>query len=112
MVSSGSFSSGISVKFAAICGGLSNSELFIQTHADVLAIPIVKPDEGESVLLGSSMLGAAAFYEEPLDQILSRFQGGGRTFHPREEVREFHEKKYQVFSAIGVDQMKYKQIMM
>ncbi len=43
-----------------ICGGLSKSALFVQTHADVLGIPVVLPDQTESVLLGAAMLGAAA----------------------------------------------------
>ena len=32
----------------------------IQTHCDVLGIPVVRPAETESVLLGAAMLGAAA----------------------------------------------------
>lgn len=43
-----------------ICGGLSKNQLFVQTHADVCSVPVLVPTEPESVLVGASMLGAAA----------------------------------------------------
>lgn len=43
-----------------ICGGLSKNSLFVQTHADVCAMPVLVPTEVESVLIGASMLGATA----------------------------------------------------
>jgi ribulose kinase len=51
---------GQAIRVATICGGLSKSELFVQTHCDVLGIPVVRPEQTESVLLGAAMLGAAA----------------------------------------------------
>ena len=39
---------------------LNWSQLFVQTHADVLGLSLVLPNESESVLLGAAMLGAAA----------------------------------------------------
>ena len=51
---------GYSIKVASICGGLAQSQLFIQTNSDVLQLKIVKPHQVESVLLGAAMLGAAA----------------------------------------------------
>ena len=51
---------GYTIKVGAICGGLAKSELFIQTHSDILQMKIVKPHQTESVLLGAAMLGAAA----------------------------------------------------
>lgn len=35
-------------------------QLFVQTHADVLGLSLILPNETESVLLGAAMLGAAA----------------------------------------------------
>ena len=51
--------SGFSV--VTMCGGLSKSDLFVQTVADVLELPVVKPMASQSaVVLGAAMLGAAA----------------------------------------------------
>ena len=49
-----------------ICGGLSKNEVFLQTHANVLGLPVLVPDEAESVLLGSAMLAASVsdFYPD------------------------------------------------
>lgn len=43
-----------------ICGGLNKNPLFTQTQANVGNLPVVCPEEPESVLLGSAMLGACA----------------------------------------------------
>lgn len=43
-----------------ICGGLSKNEVFVQTQADALGIPIGLPETKEAVLLGSAMMGACA----------------------------------------------------
>lgn len=43
-----------------LCGGLSKNSIFVQTHADVLGLPVLLPSEPESVLLGAAMLGAVA----------------------------------------------------
>ena len=56
------FRNGHNIRVGTICGGLARSELFIQTHSDILQIKIVKPHQTESVLLGAAMLGAAAAY--------------------------------------------------
>lgn len=53
-------SAGHTVDTLLICGGLSKNQLFIQTQADVLGLPVLVPTEKESVLLGSAILGACA----------------------------------------------------
>ena len=55
---------GYAIKVATICGGLSKSEVFVQTNSDVLQIEIIKPHQMESVLLGAAMLGAAAAHSD------------------------------------------------
>ena len=54
------FRKGYTINVATICGGLAQSDLFIQTNSDVLQLNIVRPHQVESVLLGAAMLGAAA----------------------------------------------------
>merc|ERR1711860_301629 len=43
---------GHTVNVTCVCGGLAKSSLFIQIHADVLGIPVIRPSEEEAVLLG------------------------------------------------------------
>lgn len=47
-----------------ICGGLSKNEMFLQTHANAIGLPVLIPEEVESVLLGAAQLAApvAGFY--------------------------------------------------
>ena len=44
-----------------MCGGLSKNATFVQTHADVLKLPVVLPEVTESVLLGAAILAASAY---------------------------------------------------
>ena len=51
---------GSEVSCLLLCGGLVQSDLFVTTLADAVQIPIIIPEQKESVLLGSAMLGASA----------------------------------------------------
>lgn len=61
-------------KFSAVlmCGGLSKNEVFIQTHADVLEMPIGLPHTTEAVLLGGAILGACAAHLYPTLEVCSK----------------------------------------
>lgn len=45
------------IKSTLICGGLSKNPIFTAAQADVCNLPVICPDEIESVLLGSAILG-------------------------------------------------------
>ncbi len=98
---------------AVICGGLSQSDLFVQTQADVLGVSVIRPEERESVLLGASMLGASAtsLDNNALESACVQMAGDGIEFQPNEELKKFHENKYAVFRAMQEDQIKYRSIM-
>ena len=96
---------------STICGGLSQSHLFVQTNADILQMKVIRPNESDSVLLGAAMLGASADKDVSLENIVDKFAGEGHAFRPNPKVRGFHERKYKVFLAMGEDQRKYKDIM-
>lgn len=56
---------GHTIKSIILCGGLSKNEIFVRTHSNALAAyKVLIPEEVESTLLGSAMLGAsvAGFY--------------------------------------------------
>lgn len=66
-----------------VCGGLSKNKLFVQTHADVLGLPVLLPKNSESVLLGSAMLGAVASgYYSSLKEAVERMAGSAHVFLP------------------------------
>ena len=96
----------------AICGGLSKSDLFIQTNADVLDLPVIKPEESESVLLGSAILASGAANPKlSMEDLMKRMQGTGKVYQPNKQLKEFHEKKYVVFQDMLNSQLKYRNIM-
>eukprot|EP00095_Tigriopus_kingsejongensis_P010288 maker-scaffold474_size162001-snap-gene-0.35 protein:Tk10288 transcript:maker-scaffold474_size162001-snap-gene-0.35-mRNA-1 annotation:"fggy carbohydrate kinase domain-containing" len=108
------------INVVTVCGGLSKSELFVQTQADVLGLPVIQPQEKESVLLGSAMLGAAAACQDTtessgaldnLTPVVNEMMCDGKIFSPNLNVRKFHERKYRIFRLMGEDQLKYTSLM-
>ncbi len=77
----------------------------------MLGIPVVMPDEMETVLLGSAMLGAAAASEGDLLGILQEMGGDGKVCRPNSAMKDYHDRKYKVFRMMGEDQIKYRRIM-
>ncbi|XP_044271112.1 FGGY carbohydrate kinase domain-containing protein [Tribolium madens] len=104
--------SGHSIKSILICGGLSKNLLFTQTQADVVNLPVVCPEEIESVLLGSAILGAcAAKYFPDMSTAIKSMGGNGKVVSPNSSVTDYHNKKYKVFLAMYEHQVQYKTIM-
>ena len=103
----------LNVKAASICGGFAQSDFFVQTYADALRIPVVKPRDAElCVSLGAAALGmAAASAGKPLIEVLGSIVADGKVFYPRRSNEEFHEKKYSVFRSMAEDQIKYRKLM-
>lgn len=96
-----------------ICGGLTKNSLFIQTQADVVNLPVVCPEEVESVLLGSAILGAcAANHFDSMESAIKSMGGRGTVVKPNKEITEFHNKKYKVFLKMLDDQLAYRKMMM
>ena len=95
-----------------ICGGLSKNPLFIEAHAEACDLPILVPGEAETVLVGSAILGAYAAKVYPTLEIASKEMGSkSQVIWPRDENREFHQRKYKVFRQLLDDQLKYQNIM-
>ena len=98
----------------AICGGLAKSQLFIQTHADVLDLRVIQPMEPESVLLGSAILASAAAKAETgnsLKDALKAMQGSYHVFQPNPSTKSYHQKKYAVFNELIQSQLKCRELM-
>lgn len=73
------------VRFSSIlmCGGLSKNEIFVQTHADVLNLPVLLPKNSESVLLGAAMLASVASgHYQTVDAAIRAMAGPADVFLP------------------------------
>ncbi|KAJ8955171.1 hypothetical protein NQ318_009065 [Aromia moschata] len=100
------------IKSTLICGGLSKNPIFTEAQADVCNLPVVCPDEVESVLLGAAILGAcAAKHFDDIATAIQSMGGKGRVVRPNEEVVKFHDKKYAVFLKMYEHQLEYRSIM-
>jgi FGGY-family pentulose kinase len=101
-----------SIRSLLICGGLSKNLLFTQTQADVVNLPVICPDEVESVLLGSAILGASAAKHFPdVTTAIKSMGGQGKVVNPDPAVVDYHNKKYKVFLKMYDHQIQYKNIM-
>lgn len=73
---------------------------------------MVCPDEIESVLLGSAILGACAAGHFPsMTDAIQSMGGQGKVVIPDKHIVEYHNKKYKVFLKMYEDQEQYKRIM-
>ncbi|XP_071528208.1 FGGY carbohydrate kinase domain-containing protein isoform X2 [Panulirus ornatus] len=104
--------SGHTISSVLMCGGLSNSSIFIHTHADALGVPVLIPQVKQSVLLGASMLAAAASGDYPdLSAAAVAMGGEAHTYKPQKDMKRYHDKKYAVFKKMQNDQKDYRHIM-
>ncbi|HEX6239860.1 MAG TPA: FGGY-family carbohydrate kinase [Polyangiales bacterium] len=95
------------------CGGDVKNPLFVRTHADVTGCRVALPEEPEAVLLGASMLGAAASGAVPdLQTAMVQMNRVARVVEPgAPEVRGFHQRKHAVFQRMHADQLAYRALM-
>ncbi|KAJ2952893.1 hypothetical protein O0L34_g7256 [Tuta absoluta] len=99
-------------KSLLICGGITKDPLFVQIQADSVGLPILKPHEQESVLLGSAILGACASqYFTNIQDAIQNMGGMAEVIRPNLNIKSFHDKKYRVFLRMFQDQLKYRTIM-
>lgn len=99
-------------KSLLICGGLSKDPLFVQIQADCVGLPMLKPHEKDSVLVGAAILGACASqYFNSVQDAISNMGGDADVIQPNVAIKEYHDKKYQVFTRMFQDQLRYRTIM-
>lgn len=78
----------------AVDGGLSNSDLCMQTQADVSGIPVVRPAMRETTALGAAIAaGMATGVWNDLDDLKDVNASGKKVFHPEME----EEKRVKVY---------------
>ena len=106
-------SAGHEVDTVTVCGGVTKSKLFLQTQADVLQMPVMIPQEKESVLLGAAMLGMSAASDSAGDLVtVARSMSSSHTVvTPCAVIKHYHDRKYRVFLQMMEDQLRYRDIM-
>lgn len=99
-------------KSLLICGGITKDPLFVQIQADSVGLPILKPIEKDSVLVGSAILGACASqYFNNVSDAIEKMGGKAEVISPNTSMKSYHDKKYAVFLRMFQDQLKYRNIM-
>jgi len=95
------------------CGGGTKNPVFLREHADITGCRVVLSEEPESVLLGSSMLGAVASGEKnDLLHAMATMSAAKTIIEPqRDATSRYHEAKYQVFRQLHDDQLAYRKMM-
>ena len=89
--------SGRSLKQLAVDGGMSNSDLCMQTQSDLIGIPVDRPEMKESTSLGAAIAaGYAVGIWKSFDEIKTMNQKDRRLFEPRisEEKRNTMFRKW------------------
>jgi FGGY-family pentulose kinase len=95
------------------CGGGTKNPVFLREHADATGCRIILPEEPESVLLGSAILGAVASAQyTSVIEAMAGMTRAGKSIKPAAGAQaEYHTAKYNVFKRMYDDQIAYHDIM-
>lgn len=103
---------GYAIDTLVCCGGGTKNPVFMQQHANATGCRLLIPEEPESVLLGSAMLGAVAAEAYPdLQAAMAAMSRPGSVIDPVVETVGYHESKYAVFHRLYDDQQAYAGLM-
>lgn len=89
---------GITIKSIVACGGATQSDFWMQIHADAIGRPIVLTKEPQAAALGSAILGAvAAGYYKDIREGASQMVSIKKSFYPDNQVHEVYKKLIQEY---------------
>ncbi|WP_213993078.1 FGGY-family carbohydrate kinase [Sodalis sp. dw_96] len=94
-------------------GGGTKNPIFVQEHANATGCTMLLPEESEAMLLGGAMMGtvAAGIYDS-LPEAMNAMSRIGKTVTPQtNKIKQYYNRKYQVFHEMYFDHMKYFQMM-
>ena len=91
-------SSGMAPREIYACGGGASSDLWMQMHADILDLPIVKTEVREAAALGSAMCAAvgAGLYPS-LEESRKRMVRPAKAYRPNPDSRPVYEGVYETY---------------
>jgi len=98
--------SGQALQRLAVDGGMSSSELCMQTQADLIGIPVDRPKMRETTALGAAIAaGLAVGVWKDLDQLKEVNTRGGTVFEPKmrkeESAKMFERWEKAVYTCTG-----------
>jgi FGGY-family pentulose kinase len=104
---------GFRISTIVACGGDTKNPLFVREHAAVTGCRFVLPREPEAVLLGAAVLGCVASGDQAsVLAAMTAMSGEGTEVSPPEaRVRDYHDRKHQVFQRLYADQIAYRELM-
>jgi FGGY-family pentulose kinase len=94
-------------------GGGTKNPIFVQEHANATGCTMLLPEESEAMLLGGAMMGtvAAGTYDS-LPEAMNVMSRIGKTVTPQtNKIKQYYNRKYQVFHEMYYDHIKYYQMM-
>lgn len=102
-----------------VTGGLVKNDFYMQSHADILGCPLVTFSAGEAdlMLVGASLIAYTATHiqgrpagdtKDAINGLLTElesknenvFKDGVKLFVPRNDLRDYHEKKYRSYRKL------------
>lgn len=104
---------GYDIEVLIACGGDTKNELFVREHADVTGLPVILPEEPETVLLGAAMLGAVACQDQPtVEAAMVSMSRLGQCIEPAKgAVARYHAAKREVYRLMVQHQRRYAELM-
>ncbi|GCE82559.1 FGGY-family carbohydrate kinase [Komagataeibacter diospyri] len=103
---------GYAIDTIVATGGGTKNPVFVREHANATGCRIVLPEEPDSVLLGSAILGAVAAGAYPsIRAAMTSMTRIRAEIRPSAGSAAFHARKYAVFTQMYADQIRYRQIM-
>ncbi|PYD74626.1 FGGY-family carbohydrate kinase [Novacetimonas pomaceti] len=93
-------------------GGGTKNPVFVREHANATGCRILLPEEPDSVLLGSAILAAVAAGAYPtIREAMTAMTRIRAEIRPCAHSAGFHARKFEVFTRMYADQVRYRQIM-
>jgi glycerol kinase len=93
--------SGVKLAELRVDGGAAKNNLLMQFQADILGIPVVRPNETETTAIGSAYLAALAVgYYKSLDELAAHW-GIDRTFEPKMSADQRQKLQSEWNKALG-----------
>lgn len=84
---------GLKVHEVLVCGGLGQNQVFLQSQANIVALPVYTSTENDPVLIGSAMLAAAASSSEryplSLTKAITVMASNSHTTHPLLDLKMY-----------------------
>ncbi|WP_130732533.1 FGGY-family carbohydrate kinase [Komagataeibacter xylinus] len=103
---------GYAIDTIVATGGGTKNPVFVREHANATGCRILLPEEPDSVLLGSAILGAVAAGAYPsIRAAMTNMTRIRAQIRPCAGSAAFHARKFEVFTQMYADQIRYRQIM-